>query len=175
MDKTVDAKPLFNYNHLEFEQLDIELFYVWEANLENKRLFGKICFLQRQLYREGNRELAEQGITPVKLQTLIALIKSERNGSKVCQKDIERELNLRPSSVSSLLKSLENDEYLTRAFSDGDARTKYLELTEKGRKLCNDNKLFMEKCDETVQSALSEDEQDELQKLLEKIIAKISE
>ena len=143
--------------------------------MENKRLFGKICFLQRQLYRESNRELAEQGITPVKLQTLIYLIKSERDGNKVCQRDVEKVLNLRPSSVSSLLKSLEKDGYLIRTFLGGDARTKYLELTEKGRKLCDDNKRFMEKCDETVQSALSDREQDELQKLLEKIIAKISE
>ena len=144
-------------------------------DLENKRLFGKICYLQRQLYREINRDLAEQNMTPVKLQTLIYLIKSERVKNKVCQRDIERELNLRPSSVSSLLKSLERDGYIIRTFQDGDARTKYLELTEKGRKLCKDNKLFMEKCDETVQSALTDKEQDELQKLLEKIIAKISE
>lgn len=143
--------------------------------MENKRLFGKICYLQRQLYREINRELAEQGITPVKLQTLIYLVKNERVNNEVCQRDIERELNLRPSSVSALLKSLERDEYLIRTFRDGDARTKYLELTEKGRKLCKDNKLFMEKCDETVQSALSDKEQDELQNLLKKIIAKISE
>ena len=143
--------------------------------MENKRLFGKICFLQRQLYRESNRELAEQGITPVKLQALIYIIKSEHSGNKVCQKDVEKQLNLRPSSVSSLLKSLEKEGYITRTFQDGDARTKYLELTDKGTKLCAKNKLFMEKCDEAVQSALSEKEQDELQKLLEKIIAKISE
>ena len=143
--------------------------------MENKRLFGKICFLQRQLYRENNREIAEQGITPVKLQALIYIIKNERSGNKVCQKDIEKELNLRPSSVSSLLKSLEKEGYLLRTFQEDNARTKYLELTEKGRKLCKDNKLFMEKCDEAVQTALSDEEQDELQKLLEKIIAKISE
>ncbi len=143
--------------------------------MENKRLFGKICFLQRQMYRESNRELAEQGITPVKLQTLIFIIRSEKRGDKVCQKDIEKELNLRPSSVSTLLKSLEGEGFLLRSFSDGDARTKYLELTEKGRTLCIKNKLFMESCDEAVQSALSEKEQDELQKLLEKIIAKITE
>ena len=143
--------------------------------MENKRLFGKICYLQRQLYREINRELSEQSITPVKLQALIYIVKSERAKYKVCQRDIERELNLRPSSVSSLLKSLESEGYLVRTFQEGDARTKYLELTEKGRQLCKDNKLFMEKCDETVQSALSDEEQDELKKLLEKIIAKISE
>lgn len=143
--------------------------------MENKRLFGKICYLQRQLYREINRELSEQSITPVKLQALIYIVKSERAKYKVCQRDIERELNLRPSSVSSLLKSLESEGYLVRTFQDGDARTKYLELTDKGRQLCKDNKLFMEKCDETVQSALSDEEQDEFKKLLEKIIAKISE
>ena len=143
--------------------------------MENKRLFGKICFLQRQLYRQSNRELSEQGITPVKLQALIYIIKNEHNGVKVCQKDIEKELNLRPSSVSSLLKSLEKEGFITRTFLGDDARTKYLELTEKGGEFCARNKLFMEKCDEAVQSALTDKEQDELQKLLEKIIAKISE
>lgn len=143
--------------------------------MENKRLFGKICFIQRQLYREINKDIAEQGMTPVKLQTLIFIIKSRHSGGTVCQKDIEKALNLRPSSVSSLLKSLENEGFLIRAFQDGDARTKYIELTEKGKELCKKNKLFMEKCDVALQSALSEKEQDELQKLLEKIIANISE
>ena len=114
-------------------------------------------------------------MTPVKLQTLIYIAKNEHSGGKICQKDIEKALNLRPSSVSSLLKSLENEGFLIRTFQGGDARTKYLELTEKGKELCQRNKLFMEKCDVALQSALSEKEQDELQKLLEKIIADISE
>jgi len=58
--------------------------------------------------------------------------------------------------------------------AEGDARTKYLELTEKGKYVCIKDKLLMEKCDGAIQSALSEEEQEQFDRLLDKIIQTIS-
>lgn len=138
--------------------------------MENKRLFGKMCYLHRQMCRDNNQLFAEYGVTPVQMQALIFIHKSTKAGQKVCQKDVEKVVNLRPSSVSTLLSNLEKEGFLIRTVSEGDARTKYLELTEKGKEICIKDKLFMEGCDGAIQSALTEDEQRQFDRLLQKII-----
>ena len=97
--------------------------------MENKRLFGKICYVHRQMLRENNKILSEYGVTPVHLRTLVFIHIRNLNGERVCQKDIENHLNLRPSSVSSLISNLENDGFLVRGTDEENARKKYIELT----------------------------------------------
>lgn len=143
--------------------------------MENKRLFGKLCRLHRQMCRQNNQLFGEYGISPVQVHAMIFIHVSSKQGKKVCQKDVEREVNLRPSSVSSLLSNLEKDGFLVRTVSDGDARTKRLELTEKGKSVCLKDKRLMDSCDGAIQSALTEEEQDEFDKLLNKILNSIQE
>lgn len=141
---------------------------------ENKRLFGKLCYLHRQMRRENNQLFTEYGVTPVQMHALIFIHKSVKSGQRVCQKDVEKQINLRPSSVSTLISNLEKDGFLVRTVSDGDARSKYLELTEKGKYVCIKDKLFMDSCDSAIQNALTEEEQEVFEKLLQKIIDKIT-
>ena len=142
--------------------------------MENKRLFGKMCYLHRQMCRDNNQLFAEYGVTPVQMHALIFIHRQTKSGEKVCQKDVEKVVNLRPSSVSTLLSNLEKEGFLVRTVSEGDARTKYLELTEKGKYVCIKDKLFMESCDGAIQTALTEGEQQEFDRLLQKIIDTIS-
>lgn len=116
---------------------------------ENKRLFGKLCYLHRQMCRENNQLFTEYGVTPVQMHALIFIHKSVKAGQRVCQKDVEKQINLRPSSVSTLISNLE----------------KYV---------CIKDKLFMDSCDSAIQNALTEDEQEVFEKLLQKIINKIT-
>lgn len=120
--------------------------------------------------RDNNAAFSDYGVTPVQMHALVFVYKCGKDGQKVCQKDVERELNLRPSSVSTLLSNLERDGFLTRSQADGDARTKFAVLTEKGKSICIKNKLLMDKCDEAIQSALTEEEQKSLDALLSKVI-----
>ena len=143
--------------------------------MQNKRLFGKICYLERQMCRESHQLFAEYGVSPVQMRTLIFIHVNELNGTAVCQKDIEKQLNLRASSVSTLLGNLEQDGFIARAVSDGDARIKNLTLTEKGKGVCEKNKLIFDKCDGVIQAALTEEEQKQFEALIEKIIKTISD
>ena len=68
--------------------------------MENKRLFGLVCYLHRQMSRENNYIFADYGITPIQLNALMFTYVKNKNDEKVCQRDIERHVNLRPSSVS---------------------------------------------------------------------------
>lgn len=141
--------------------------------MENKRLYGRICYLQRQMSRENNYAFSEYGITPIQMHVLTFVHKSTIEGKSVCQKDIEKYINLRPSSVSSLLSTLEKTGMIVRTVSEGDARTKYVTLTKEGEDICIKNKLLMEKCDALVESALTEKEQETFISLLDKILAEI--
>ena len=58
--------------------------------MDSKRLFGKMCFLHRQLSRENIKLYAEAGVTPVQMHTLAFLDGSSKSGRRVCQKDIEK-------------------------------------------------------------------------------------
>ena len=141
--------------------------------MENKRIFGRICYLHRQMSRENSSLFLEYGITPIQLHVLIYILLQNKEGKAVCQKDIEKYINIRASSVSTLLSTLEKNGFIARTVADGDARTKYVTLTEKGNYLCIKNKLLMDKCDGVIQSALSEDEQETFNSLLNKIIDEI--
>lgn len=143
--------------------------------MENKRLFGKLCYLHRQMLRENTLLMNDYGVTPVQMHALIFILKSGKEGKNVCQKDVERWVNLRPSSVSTLLTKLEKDGLIVRKICNDDARTKYLELTEKGKEVCHKDKLFMDKCDRIIESALNEEEQQTFDGLLTKIMNAISQ
>lgn len=124
--------------------------------------------------RDNNLLFAEYGITPVQLHALICIRKAMKSGERVCQKDIEKEVNLRASSVSALLTNLEKGNFVVRTVAEDDARTKFIELTEKGSDICKKNKLLIDNCDVLIQSALTEDEQNQFEKLLNKILDSIS-
>lgn len=123
--------------------------------------------------RENNVLFAEYGVTPVQLQAIVFVYLQTQKGKSVCQKDIEKYVNLRASSVSTLLSTLEKNGLINRCVADGDARTKYISVTEKGRDACIKNKILMDDCDALIQSALTEEEQEAFKNLLLKIIATI--
>lgn len=137
--------------------------------MENRRLFGLMCYVNREMERRNSENLSSFGISGAQLQTLVYVHKCTLRGEKVCQRDVERELNLRASSVSTLLAGLTSCGYVTRAFAEGDARTKFIELTPKGEQLCLKNRELMDKCDAIIQDALTEEEQVQFKELLIKI------
>lgn len=137
--------------------------------MENQRLFGAIFSVHRALVRKNDLNLAAHGISAVQFHTLVFVhIKSTR-GEKVCQRDVERETGLRPSSVSSMLANLERSAFIERVSSADDARTKYITLTPLGLEICKKNKELMDKCDSQVCAALTEEEQVTLKNLLAKV------
>lgn len=137
--------------------------------MENRRLFGLMCYVNREMERRNSENLSSFGISGAQLQTLVYVHRCTLRGEKVCQRDVERELNLRASSVSTLLAGLTSCGYVTRVFAEGDARTKFIELTPKGEQLCLKNRELMDKCDAIIQDALTEEEQVQFKELLIKI------
>lgn len=134
-----------------------------------------MCYVNREMERRNSENLSSFGITGAQLQALVFVHRSSIQGKSVCQRDVEHELNLRPSSVSAMLANLTSGGYVTRSFAEGDNRTKFIELTPKGEELCKKNRELMDKCDAIIQDALTDGEQEQLKTLLIKIFNHINE
>ena len=61
------------------------------------------------------------------------IVRANRNGRDVYQRDIEQWFNIRRSSVTALLQGMEQDGFITRCAVEKDARLKRLVATDKGR------------------------------------------
>ena len=138
--------------------------------MENKRLYGLLCCLHRQMHRDNHKLFAEYGISHVQMHAMVFIKIETDKGRSVCQKDIEKQVNLRPSAMSPMLTNLEKSGFIVRTVAEGDARTKYVSLTDKGKDVCLKDRLLMDKCDQIVQSALTEEEQETFKNLLLKIM-----
>lgn len=61
------------------------------------------------------------------------IVRANRAGRDVYQRDIEQWFNIRRSSVTALLQGMEQDGFITRCAVEKDARLKRLVATDKGR------------------------------------------
>ncbi len=89
--------------------------------------------------------------------------------SNVFQKDIEKELNMRRSTVSEVIKIMENKGYIKRENVDNDQRLKKLILTQKGIDHQYKFMKFAKQFDEQVASGLSTEELTMFYDILDKI------
>lgn len=87
----------------------------------------------------------------------------------VFQRDIEREFSITRSTVTNILQLMERKGYITRRSVEQDARLKQLVLTEKGRQFHEDTMRAFHQTDEYVASLLTEEENTELLRLLNKL------
>ncbi len=88
----------------------------------------------------------------------------------ILEKDVSTFFNLRKSSVSELISSLENDGFIERVRSENDAICKHLVLTNKGLEAYKDGLNHLNEVQNDVVQTLTEEEQIELNSLLDKII-----
>lgn len=88
--------------------------------------------IRRALDARINAEVTSE-LSGVRGMVLGDLVRAERQGRDVYQRDIEQWFNIRRSSVTAMLQGLEQDGFITRCAVEKDARLKRLVVTEKGR------------------------------------------
>ena len=91
----------------------------------------------------------------------------------ILEKDVVSSFNLRKSSVSELISSLEADGFIERIRSEDDARCKHIKLTAKGQEAYKDGLEHLNTVQNEIVCVLSEKELNELNELLDKIIKNI--
>ena len=92
-----------------------------------------------------------------------------RQGTPVFQRDIERDFSITRSTVTNILQLMERKGYIHRQSVPQDARLKMLVLTDKGRDFHEKTMLSLHQTDEFVAGLLTEEENAELLRLLNKL------
>ncbi|WP_297670454.1 MarR family transcriptional regulator [Thomasclavelia sp.] len=102
-------------------------------------------------------------------QTLILAYLYRRQNDDVFQKDIELEFNVRRSSATGVLKCLEANGFIRRESINRDARLKKIILTKKAYKHREVLERHIDELEKILVSGLSQQEIDDLIKILGKI------
>ena len=105
-----------------------------------------------------NRCLTMFGLTNQQARILMFMDKNIRKQRNIKRKDLEEFLNLKGSSVTSLMHGLERNGFIERAQSSKDARRKELMLTSKARALVEQMDLIFEATDNQIQEGMTEEE-----------------
>lgn len=102
-------------------------------------------------------------------QKRILIILSEQE--KLTQRELTEQLGIRPGSASEILSKLENAGLIERTPNEEDRRTVDIRLTEAGAELAKESAEKRRKWHEDMFTCLSEQEQENLLSLLEKLHA----
>ena len=115
-----------------------------------------------------NRQLRDEDMTFSQL-VLISYVWENRN-NKVTQKDISKALHIKHPTTIGLLKRLEEKEMLTVIVDPDNKKYRNIVLTPKGEKFVERNKERKRFTDSSLTEGMTEEEVDQLRKLLDKVI-----
>ena len=122
------------------------------------------------IFRKINQFARENGVeqaTPMH-GWIIEYLYRHRDAA-VFQRDIEREFSITRSTVTNILQLMERKGYIQRLSVPQDARLKQLVLTEEGIRLHEKTLLSFHQTDDYVTGLLTEEENAELLRLLNKL------
>lgn len=105
--------------------------------MKEKEIMEKYDKLNRKMNRYFASYFTESPLTSIQALVLHYLI-SESAKRDIFPKDLEEFLEIKPSSVTSLIANLERNGYLRRESLPNDGRYKKLVLTDKTFKIQND-------------------------------------
>jgi len=142
-----------------------------KSTVDLMRIIGYCGHLGRQ---HLDLQLRQRGydITPVQSHTLHFLACRGANGP-VTQRDLEKELGLKASTVNGIVSRLEEKGHISRRQSDTDGRCRLVELTDSGRALVQTFRDVAEATQSAAFQGLSDQEQAQLRSLLQRIIANL--
>lgn len=99
---------------------------------------------------------------------------SDHADENIFQRDLEREFNVRRSTMSKVLSQLEAKDYIARLDDKSDRRLKKIVLTQKASQLADKIKLQRLKLEEVLRGSISDDELLAFYKTCEKIKQNLS-
>ena len=132
------------------------------------RLIAYCGRLGRQ-YTDQNLRQAGYDITPVQSRMLVYL-SCCCDGHAVNQRDLERELRLKPSTINGIVNRLEEKGYILRRASPEDGRCRLVSLTEAGQERVDTFSATLEDTGKHLSSCLTGEEEATLRELLTRII-----
>lgn len=136
---------------------------------------GKIVIaFSNRINRRISKEAAQYGITGVQGR-ILGFIYYKSNKKDIFQKDIEEELNIRRSSVTSVLQLMEKNGYIKRIRVSEDGRLKKIILTEKGLEIQRGVYACIINVEKSLRNELSDDEFHMLVALINRLSKKVAD
>lgn len=130
-----------------------------------------IKLIAEQAERNANRLLRRLDITSSQLRALLTI---EEAGEPIPEKRLEEQLHISQPSTVGLVRRMEGKELITTTPSPRDRRSILLELTPKGKKICQESKQDMIYGQNVVEQGLSEEEKCQLRRILGQIYQNLS-
>lgn len=134
----------------------------------------EVINLSNKIKRSIGREASKYGITSVQGR-ILGFIYHQSDKRDIFQKDIEEELDIRRSSVTSVLQLMEKNGYIKRESVSEDARLKKLILTEKGTEIQQIVHSSILEIEASLHEELSDEEIDTLVNLIQRLSKKIAD
>jgi DNA-binding MarR family transcriptional regulator len=134
----------------------------------------KIIILSKRLKRRLDNGTSKYGITGVQGR-ILGFISHNSEKRDIFQKDIEEELDIRRSSVTSVLQLMEKNGHIERVSVCKDARLKKIILTEKGTEIQRNVKNLILELEKSLIDELSDEELDLLVSLIDRLSNKIAD
>lgn len=143
--------------------------------MNGKKHIGKeINIISNKIRRKIDNEVAKYGITGVQGK-IIGFVYCESKKRDIFQKDIEKDLKIRSSSVTSVLQLMEKNGYIKRESVCTDARLKKIVLTEKGNEVWLMVEKIIDEVEIKVNKSITEGEREFLFYILDKLSKTISD
>lgn len=136
------------------------------------RIGKKIIILAHDIKRRIGKETAKYGVTSVQGR-ILGFVYHESSKRDIFQKDIEEELNIRRSSVTSVLQLMEKNGCIKRESVSEDARLKKITLTDKGLEIEKSVRSCIDKLEKDLRDEFTNDEKDVFIDLIDRLSKKI--
>lgn len=123
--------------------------------------------LTNRIKRYVDNETAKYGMTHT--QAMIIRYLKNNADRAVFQRDIEKEFDIRRSSVTSVLQLMEKNGFIVRTSDESDARLKQIHLTECGINAGEKTRGILRNMDERLNSCLTDNEKTSLFNVIGKL------
>jgi DNA-binding MarR family transcriptional regulator len=160
----VFSKPKYTYEVTELNT---------EYDPLKTRTLRQIRRINNAVLKVRNKRLADFDITAAQSDILLYLIRNYKDMDEINQLDIQKFLQLSNPTVSGLLNRLEDKGFITRTPSIKDARYNCVLPTEKALEQRGVMLEHMFYCEDAMLTHFTEDEKEELTRLLNKALESI--
>lgn len=130
--------------------------------------------ISNRLKRQSKRVEEQLGLTTAQ-SNILSYILIEGTDTKLYQKDVEKEFDLRPSTATEILRILEKKELICRISDKQDGRYKILRATPKAENIREDLWEEIQEMEERLIKGIPEQELDLFKKTAEKMLENLEE
>lgn len=142
---------------------------------EKPKIGYLITTIHHILRSQMNNLMRDEDLTKAQFDCLVFIIKSERKGHRVIQRDLENYFRISNPSISNMLTRLESKDLIRRESSKEDRRIRYVVATEKALAQIEKANWQLEQAEKKMLAGLDEQELNDGRAFLEKILCNLTD